>query len=590
MKQDKVYRGHLSKYVKENLSKGYFLIPLFLVLIILMSVFFFIKPAIVGYIVITKEFNFTDNIGLTFNESANYVWNLENKGILKSIKLNGEVKINGTVKVYLEHENKKYLIFDNKKLEEKGFGGITGFIVNVDKIEVQTKGNLTAEIQSILDDLISDINKTKNNVKMEVKAGNNETNIRVDGDITNEQELLINILMDILNSSKENIKIKIKSKFKEIGAQEELINDTLKNETLIVNESKINETEVKDTVSINETIIKNITIIPNESIINETSITIPSNETINLTGPINKTIENISVNKININLEYKGDSIYDINNKGIENIDSVIDLTVENTEFNWEIKEENLCTRWDIYSVENKESTIVCYGSSRCCNFIGLPSARSEWDEPFYSAYGQYDATLNNVISAQVLYVDYNLSLEGPYAEIYYSDWKNLTVQFYQGFVSFENICVETCILPNLNASSYRLIIEINNSGIILGSISYIVTGNETINSPPVLLNNFTDISILEDESYIINLNEYFYDEDNDTLMFTSYNNSNMNALIINETAILKPVNFTGKTYMFFTASDSVDEIVSNVFEIEVKEHKINTTGLKSLRQLIGYI
>jgi len=189
----------------------------------------------------------------------------------------------------------------------------------------------------------------------------------------------------------EKVKIKIESEFEEIELPEEIINITI----------PLNETNI----TINQTI--NITPITNETIINQTII--------------NETLENISIDEINIKLEYKSDSIYDKDDDGIENINNIIDLTVEETEFNFNASEENLCTRWETYSVEEEKSTTICYGSSNCCNFIDLLPTRPDWDEPFYAAYGQYDTSLNNIISVQILYVDYNLSLEDPYAEIYYS-------------------------------------------------------------------------------------------------------------------------------------------------------------------------
>ena len=130
---------------------------------------------------------------------------------------------------------------------------------------------------------------------------------------------------------------------------------------------------------------------------------------------------------IAINLEYKDGTQFDINNNGIETTDGIIDFTVENSKFNWDFKEENLCTRWETYSIDNEESTIVCYGSSECCKFINLQPTRANWNDIFYSYFGLYGATLNNIISTRVIYVDYNLSIDNPYADIYYSSWDNLS-------------------------------------------------------------------------------------------------------------------------------------------------------------------
>src|SRR3989338_938998 len=71
--------------------------------------------------------------------------------------------------------------------------------------------------------------------------------------------------------------------------------------------------------------------------------------------------------KITVDLEYKSGTIYDNDDDGIETTTGVIDLTVENTGFNWDVDESNLCVRWETYSIEDEESTIVCHGSNNCC-------------------------------------------------------------------------------------------------------------------------------------------------------------------------------------------------------------------------------
>jgi len=594
MKIERSHKKRVHKYIKENLKKGYSLAqiknafltygydpnytenlianykirntlvktsPLLLVLLISFSLIFFLKPQLTTLAVLNEDKFYVDIVSLSYNESATYIWNLEKKGILKSIALNGQIKINGTAKIYLEHENKTYLIFDSKKLEEKSLQQITGFLISIDSIKVETEGNLTSEEQSFLDDLIVDINKTKNNIEIEVEIKDNETNLKLKGDLTEEQNTKINLLIDILKKSKENIKIKIESEFEEVEIPEQIINDTI-NETLI-----------------------------NETLPLPINVTIPLNGTLNITPVINETVENISANKINIDLEYKNGSVYDINDDGIENIDNVIDLTIENTDFNWDVNESNLCTRWETFSVEDEESTFVCYGASRCCQFVDLLATKPIWNEPFFSVYGQYGTTFNNVVSAQVLYVDYELTGNEPYAEIYSSDWKDINTKFHQDFVSFENMCIETCALPNLNATSYELTIKIEDTEIILDSISYTIEIAEIVNTPPILLNNFTKLEIFKDQIYTINLSEYFYDEDNDTLIFKPRNNSDINISIINETATLRSINFTGKTYLFFTANDTIDIVVSNVFEVEIREKvQVLPSGLKSLRKIIGLI
>jgi len=539
-KTSKILNKHKKQLIKKRKAKTKYKIFLLIIFLTFLTILFISSilvesPSITAYSIIAKEYIFTDDIGITLKESTNYTWNQEHKGALKSISLNGELQNQGKIKIYLENDNETYIIFDSTKLEEKGLGKITGSIIYEDDIEFIREENLTIK-QTTNEDLIEDIEKTKNDVEVQ-----------------------------------------------ELEIPEEIIDDTVLNETLINNTINITPI-INDSIFINNTINEtNVTIPLNETItpiINETiNITPIINDTINITPIINKIIE--------MNLEYKGNSIYDNDNNGIENIDNAIDLTVENTKFNLPIKEENLCTRWNVYSVDEEKNTLVCYGSNKCCNFVDFLSIREDWNEPFYSSYGQFGATLNNIISAQVLYVDYNLSLDDPYSEIYYSEWKNLTTKFYQGYSRFENVCLETCILPDLIAPNYKFIIEIINSSLILDSINYVILGDETVNYPPILLNNFTNISFLKGKTYSINLSEYFYDLENDTLIFNNYNNSKINVEITNETAILKSNDFIGTTYMFFTANDSLHTTTSNVFRVEIKEKKILGI-LKSLRQMIG--
>ena len=144
--------------------------------------------------------------------------------------------------------------------------------------------------------------------------------------------------------------------------------------------------------------------------------------------------------------------------------------------------------------------------------------------------YGLYGSSFDNKISAQVLYVDYNLSLENPYSEIYYSNWEELPAKFYDLFSKFDNICTETCIL-SLNKSSYKIIVEIDNSILKLSKINYIIA-EEKENNAPVLLKNISDIVIGKNKDYAIDLNEYFYDKE-DVLSYDYYKTENITIIIL---------------------------------------------------------
>ena len=552
----------LSGYrVKNFIMKGSSLF-LVLILLYLMSVLFY-KPDITTLAFITKEYNFTDNVGQTFNESSEYSWYLENNGVLKSVMLNGEVKDRGIVKIYLRHENQTYLAFSTEIAEKTGIEGIIGFVVKRGEIIIDVKDNLTDGEQAIINMLAEDINRTRNDVAIYIEVSDSVKK-EISGSITSSQVSLVdelgNLLDSRIDSKKDMVKLKIESGFGKIGIPEDMYNLTP------INETAINQS-VNLSLQINETI--NITAnLTNATIANETA--------------------NVTAKNIEIVLEYKKGSLYDEDNNGVENINSIVDLTVENSKFSWDLNQDNLCTRWDVYPADSQQSTTVCYGSSKCCGFAELSPKRDSWSEPYYASYGKEGAAMHNTVSAQVLYIDYNLSPSEPFVDIHYSEWKNLTVEFYEGFTKFSSACAETCILPELNSTSYQLVIEISNSSLILSSIAYQILKPEIANSMPVLLKNFSDVLIYKRQSHAVNLSEYFYDGDNDTLIFSYYNNSGLDVSIVNATAILAAGNFIGTSYMFFTANDSIDTSLSNIFKIEVKERKEMPKILRSLRHIIG--
>ena len=184
-------------------------------------------------------------------------------------------------------------------------------------------------------------------------------------------------------------------------------------------------------------------------------------------------IDSLSGKNLGIDLEYKAGTNYDVDDNGIETTKGIIDFTVENTRFNREVDKRNLCTRWRTYSIENKESATVCYGSDKCCNFVGLFSTEENWDEPFYSVYGRYGTTLNNLISAQIVYADYDFSLEQSYTDIKFSEWADLSAAYYTALAKFEDVCLETCALFDFGENSYRLIFEIDNTTLKIDAIGY---------------------------------------------------------------------------------------------------------------------
>ena len=82
-----------------------------------------------GFVAVEKQFNYSDAINLNFGESSEYIWVPEQQGILNSLKISGSYKTEGTVKVYLEDEENRYLVFDSES-GETGITGITGLVVS----------------------------------------------------------------------------------------------------------------------------------------------------------------------------------------------------------------------------------------------------------------------------------------------------------------------------------------------------------------------------------------------------------------------------------------------------------------------------
>ncbi len=141
--------------------------------------------------------------------------------------------------------------------------------------------------------------------------------------------------------------------------------------------------------------------------------------------------------------------------------------------FSWDIDYTKICTKWDVGEYS------VCYGSSDCCDLVGLESY-GEWNDTFYLSYGRYDAGLNNNVEAQVIYANYSVSVDDPYSDILYSEVKSTMAEFYEERIEFSDVCIETCLLGGWNDSSYSLRIEVSEGNLAINSIRYSV--EKTIN------------------------------------------------------------------------------------------------------------
>ncbi|MBD3163968.1 hypothetical protein GF323_02100 [Candidatus Woesearchaeota archaeon] len=85
-----------------------------------MSVFFLISmylsgSGIAGMATLGYSQNYIDETGLIINQSSSYSWYVPHKGRLISVAFTGNLLGGGSAKAYLEHENKKYLVFSSEK-------------------------------------------------------------------------------------------------------------------------------------------------------------------------------------------------------------------------------------------------------------------------------------------------------------------------------------------------------------------------------------------------------------------------------------------------------------------------------------------
>ena len=96
----------------------------------------------------------------------------------------------------------------------------------------------------------------------------------------------------------------------------------------------------------------------------------------------------------------------------------------------------------------------------------------------------------------------------------------------------------------------------------------------KNINDIPEPINKEIQITLNEDENTTLNLDEYFVDEENDLLTYTSISSENILILIEGNIAFIYPKeNWFGVEYITFIANDSRS---SNFMELELKINSVN--------------
>ena len=105
----KTIKERIKEYTKKPLIKYGIA---FIILLLIILGLFFLKSSFTGYVAFGKETTYNENLNLKINESGNYTWVLDKPVNIRSIKAAGSIIGNGSVKIYIEKDGKRYLIYN----------------------------------------------------------------------------------------------------------------------------------------------------------------------------------------------------------------------------------------------------------------------------------------------------------------------------------------------------------------------------------------------------------------------------------------------------------------------------------------------
>jgi len=188
-------------------------------------------------------------------------------------------------------------------------------------------------------------------------------------------------------------------------------------------------------------------------------------------------------------INYNSGTLFDVDDNGLEMDNSVVDFNVNGTNFSMDVNEDGLCTRWKIFNVETEDSSYECNGATRCCNYLSLIPQENSWNAIYNVYKGKNVAGRNNIIGAQIVYVNENLT---AYASLF--------AQLPARFASITNkpfvdICKDTCSFlfnTTSNNSQYYLVFELNDANIKIDNITYTIINENNLNNTDLLLLNIT--------------------------------------------------------------------------------------------------
>jgi len=143
---------------------------------------------------------------------------------------------------------------------------------------------------------------------------------------------------------------------------------------------------------------------------------------------------------------------------------SVTELSVTNTQFDWSVNEDKVCTSWAVKSSDSGSTQKQCFGSSSCCSLISMQPSSAGWDDTFALTKGKLGATSNNVATAQVIYADYSLDINNPFSDIVYSSAASTPVIFQSAAVSASSPSMNVRVFHGTGTTSVQQLTPADNS------------------------------------------------------------------------------------------------------------------------------
>ncbi|MDD5111840.1 MAG: hypothetical protein PHG85_04800, partial [Candidatus Altiarchaeota archaeon] len=147
----------------------------------------------------------------------------------------------------------------------------------------------------------------------------------------------------------------------------------------------------------------------------------------------------------------------------------------------------DVCTVWEVYSVDHASSKVFCYGAKACCAFSSLESSNLLWNDSLDLYIGAHGASASSIALAQVMSVSRDVST--PSVAVY-GGWKALPLFFQQPVYRFSGLCEDSCSLSSLG-SNVSLSVKLEpNSVIDVGGFEYSYVRGVFLNQPIIELSD----------------------------------------------------------------------------------------------------